>query len=110
MASTNKLRFDGDTYEASLDRERLANQLGRVRRLMSDSRWRTLLEISDATGDPQSSVSARLRDLRKPRFGSLIVNRRRRGEGRRGVFEYQLPERQMDWVDQLLTLDESVSQ
>ena len=42
---------------------------------MSDSRWRTLSSISGITGDPESSISARLRDMRKPRFGSHIIER-----------------------------------
>jgi len=82
--------FGGDTYEPELDESRLKAQLNRVRKLMRDAEWRTLAEISEVTGDPQASVSARLRDHRKEQFGGHTVNRRRRGEGRRGLFEYQL--------------------
>jgi hypothetical protein len=83
--------FDGATYVAPLDHERLSKQLDRVREFMAPGAWHTLQEISDATGgDPQASVSARLRDLRKEKFGGLVVERRRRGEGRRGLFEYRL--------------------
>ncbi len=52
--------------------------------------WWTLREISQHTGDPEASISARLRDLRKARFGAHTVNRRRRGDPTKGVFEYQL--------------------
>ena len=83
--------FGGSTYEASLDRDRLARQLVRVKALMiGDGRWRTLDEIGAVTGDPPASVSARLRDLRKERFGAYVVERRRRGEPGRGVFEYRV--------------------
>jgi hypothetical protein len=82
--------FSGATYEAVHDRDRLAAQLERVRRLMQDGEWRTLFEIEAATGDPVQSISARLRDLRKERFGSHTVNRRRRGPERYGLFEYRL--------------------
>jgi len=82
--------FSGDTYQPEHDRDRLARQLGRVREAMKDQEWRTLWEIQALTGDPLQSVSARLRDFRKERFGSHTLNRRRRGEPSRGLFEYQL--------------------
>jgi hypothetical protein len=85
-----EIDFGGVTYDADLDHDRLHAQLNRVRGLMKDAEWRTLSEISAVTGDPQASVSARLRDHRKDKFGGHTVNRRRRGEGRRGLFEYQL--------------------
>lgn len=81
--------FDGSTYEPDEDHNRLTRQLARVRTLMLDGRWRTLKQIAARTHDPESSVSARLRDLRKQRFGAYLVNRRRR---ERGLFEYQLRE------------------
>lgn len=83
-------RFDGAVYESKFDLERLTGQLQRVFNLMRDGKWRTLEEISKATGDPQASVSAQLRHLRKPRFGAHEVNKRARGERSRGLFEYQL--------------------
>lgn len=43
---------------------------------MADGKWRTLQEISEITGDPEASVSARLRDLRKFEHGSNTVSRR----------------------------------
>jgi hypothetical protein len=82
--------FDGKTYVPERDRPRLNAQLVRVARVMADERWRTLAEIERACGDPQSSVSARLRDLRKPRFGSSDVERRTRGEAKRGLHEYRV--------------------
>jgi hypothetical protein len=49
--------------------------------------WRTLREIEVALGFPQASISARLRDLRKPSFGGFVVKRRRRSSG---TWEYQV--------------------
>jgi hypothetical protein len=80
----------GKTFDAEMDGQRLAKQHKRVKEFMADGQWRTLEEIHQATGDPESSVSARLRDLRKPQHGGHIVERRRRGEGHRGLFEYRL--------------------
>lgn len=79
--------FDGATFERKQDHGRLAAQLSRVKALMLDHQWRTLPEIEQETGDPQASVSARLRDLRKKKFGGYDVTRRRRGPG---LFEYRI--------------------
>lgn len=72
---------DGDTYESQRDKVRLNEQQLRVFEAMQDGAWRTLGEISEATGDPEASVSARLRDLRKPKFGGFTVERRYVGQG-----------------------------
>lgn len=45
---------------------------------MKDGKARTLKEIEDITGDPQSSISAQLRNLRKASFGSHVVTKQRR--------------------------------
>lgn len=82
--------FHGETYNESLDKKRLALQLMRVFELMKDGKWRTLQEIADVVHAPTQSVGARLRSLREEQFGAHTVNRRRKGEGRRGLFEYQL--------------------
>jgi hypothetical protein len=83
-------RFDGAAYDPALDHDRLSKQLGRVFDLIRDGRWRTLREMAAATGDPESSISAQLRHLRKPRFGSYVVEKRRRGLPDSGCFEYRL--------------------
>lgn len=69
--------FDGATYRHALDHERLGAQLLRVAQLMGDGGWRTLREIARTTDDPEASVSARLRDLRKRKFGGYTVERER---------------------------------
>jgi hypothetical protein len=84
-----KNHFDGSTFDSSLDGERLTKQLEHVRKLMADQIWRTLLEIEAITGFPQASISARLRDLRKDRFGSYRVERRRRA-GPVMIWEYRV--------------------
>lgn len=79
---------DGDTYEPAIDRARLGKQHREVFDLMSDGKARTLREIEDATRYPQSSISARLRDFRKRKFGGHQVDRTRRGDT--GTYEYRL--------------------
>jgi hypothetical protein len=80
---------DGATYVAPFDRDRLNRQARAVFDAMADGLWHTLSELSYATGAPEASVSARLRDLRKPRFGALEVERRRDGDAA-GTWLYRL--------------------
>ena len=78
---------DGATYDHARDGLRLAAQHQRVLAWMSDGRWHTLRELAQLTGDPEASISARLRDLRKPRFGAYQVVRE---YVERGLYRYRL--------------------
>ena len=75
------------------DAPRLGRQLVAVLRVMQDGKWHTLAGLAHATGHPEASISARLRDLRKPRFGRAVVERKR-SDG--GLFWYRLAERSSD--------------
>lgn len=79
----------GESYSRKFDFDRLNAQQARVFAVMKDGAWRTLSEISAMTSAPEASVSARLRDLRRPEFGGLTVDRKRCGEGR-GTFQYRV--------------------
>lgn len=81
---------DGGTFERKHDQARLGAQQQAVQSLMADGAWRTLREIAERLGIPEASASARIRDLRKARCGSRTVERRRRGDAKRGVHEYRL--------------------
>lgn len=86
-----KAEFDGITYDRKLDYQRLSGQLKRVFSVMVTGGWRTLSEIARETGDQsEAAISARLRDLRKTKFGSFEVERRRRGDAKKGLWEYRL--------------------
>ncbi len=82
--------FNGAGYETLADHKRLTGQIARVYECISIGHWFTLAEIAAATGDPEASVSAQLRHLRKPRFGGYRVDRRRRGGEGSGLWEYKL--------------------
>lgn len=83
--------FDGQVYDPLHDDQRMRHQLGMIFAVMMDGSWRTLGEISHVTGNlPEASVSAQLRHLRKPRFGSYVVQKRPRGYRAHGHFEYRL--------------------
>lgn len=87
--------FGGATYSEPRDRGRLRAQLDAVRDAMSrnvhvpphSSRWWTLAELEAYTGYPQASISARLRDLRKPRHGLHTVTKEYVANG---VWRYRL--------------------
>ena len=86
-----ELCFDGATYEHQFDAERLGDQARAVWNVVKDGRWRTLSEIGDSAGvRSEASISARLRDFRKDRFGAHTVNRQQRGDPSDGLFEYSV--------------------
>ena len=72
----------GPTYDKATDGERLATQmetiLQYVRGMTLGGSWLTLKEIARDTGFPEASISAQLRHLRKPQFGSWRVEKQRR--------------------------------
>jgi hypothetical protein len=86
-APTPLRAFDGHTYDPGLDYARLKGQLQRVNAFMSDGRFHTLDEIARAAGGTEASVSARLRDFRKAKYGAHAVERERVAGG---LYRYRL--------------------
>lgn len=84
------MAFDGDTFSPEHDERRLGSLLERVRELMLDGKWRSLAEIRTVAGGSEAGISARLRDLRKKKWGSYTVERRRRGDPNGGLWEYRV--------------------
>ena len=82
------MAFDGRTYEPEHDHKRLTGQLNRVYECMSNGKWWQLNGLAIWAGGTETSCSARLRDLRKPKFGSHLIDRRR--VGTTGLFEYRM--------------------
>jgi hypothetical protein len=88
--------FDGQTYDPEEDHERLTGQLLRVYEAMTDGHWRTLEDVAAririATGhrDTPAAISARIRDLRKARFGAYPVRSRRAALRGGGLWEYRI--------------------
>jgi hypothetical protein len=93
--------FDGDTYDAALDHRRLGAQALRVFSALQAGGWYTLRELATTCGDPEASISARLRDFRKRQFGWHRVEARRRGSSR-GLWEYRLVQRGMPVIQEKL--------
>lgn len=86
----NQLAFDGNTFSAELDGARLSGLLFRVFSALSSGRWMTLQELQEKAGGSLCGVSARVRDLRKPKFGGYVIERRRRGNPKSGLHEYRM--------------------
>jgi len=83
-------RFSGADYSEERDGDRLSTQLERVRDYMiGHGGWHSIRAIASSTGDPEVSVAAQVRNLRKPRYGAHIVERKRLG----GVYVYHLRRR-----------------
>lgn len=81
--------FDGEDITPQ-DDARLLSQLERIINLTQDKKWRTLREISNTAKAPEASVSATLRSLRRKKFGEHKVNKRRHGDPKHGLWEYQV--------------------
>lgn len=74
--------FQGDLFG------KLDGDVGRVFEAMKDGRRYTLRQLSGSLDIPEASVSARIRDLRKPEFGGHVIEKHALG-GRRG-YAYRL--------------------
>jgi hypothetical protein len=61
--------FDGVTISPQVDDGRLTILQGRVYSYLRSHDWVTLRQLSEACRGTETSVSARIRDLRKPRWG-----------------------------------------
>jgi hypothetical protein len=77
----------GETFDRARDGDRLNGQAADVYHYMRHGQWRTLADIAAATGAPEASVSARLRDLKKPHLGGFKIEKRYIASG---LWQYRL--------------------
>lgn len=90
--------FDGAVYEEEKDVVRLSGQIERVHTILAQSKdvWLTVSEIQIKIAneflldDPECSISAQIRNLRKERFGGYMIEKQRRGSEDSAIWEYQL--------------------
>lgn len=81
--------FDGDgDGEGAAKDYRLKKQLERVFAALAGEKWVTLEMVAAVSDAPEASVSARLRDLRKARFGGFVIEQRLTPT--EGLHEYRL--------------------
>ena len=79
----------GPAYDEHIDGKRINKQHVDIRdHMLAVAMWKTLKEIEVSLDYPQSSISAQLRHLRKPKFGEYIVEKRRRSG--KGTWEYRV--------------------
>lgn len=86
--------FDGKTFDSAADGARLRGQYMRVWQVMADGQWHTLPEIKakcdrlvGGGADTPQAISARLRDMRKTKFGGHKLDGERLGKG---LWRYRL--------------------
>jgi hypothetical protein len=91
------MNFDGETYDEELDGKRMTTQLELVREIMSDQGWHRNIEVANRIDCSESGAGARIRDLRKKKFGSWEIVRRRVAHGN-GLHEYR-------WTGQIVEPD-----
>ena len=87
------MRFNGADYNPERDDVRLTGQILRIWGVVNDGRWYTLKDIYARTGDPEASISAQLRHLRKPRFGGHIVEREYINNG---LYKYRVLSKELE--------------
>ena len=80
-------KYVGETYAKHLDETRLDTQIAKVYRMMKRSSWTSLAVLSTQCDCSEASVSARLRDLRKPQWGGHDIDKKRM-EG--GLWAYKM--------------------
>lgn len=78
---------DGATFDAARDQNRLDKQRDRVWAVLVDGLWHTSAEFEQRVGDNWASLSARVRDFRKAKFGGHTILRHCIGGG---LWEYKL--------------------
>jgi len=81
---------DGRSFDQNLDSERLSSQMDRVIEAVSDGQYHDLNSLVAKCGGTTASISARLRDLRKPKFGGHTVTSTRVGDPRSGKWVYKV--------------------
>ena len=87
-------KFSGSDYDQERDSERLSTQMERVRIALSPGHWLTVRQIADRIGDPENSIQAQLRNLRKKCNGGYIVEKEICGNG--SLYQYRMRERTAD--------------
>lgn len=77
-----------DNHMTEDDKKRIANLRAAVYEVVKDGRPRTFEQIADAIGAGKNSIpsiSARLRDFRKPEYGGYVIDKK---QIRPGLFAY----------------------
>jgi len=87
IARPSPQKFGGETYDPKLDEARLTGQLSRVYECLKDGQWWTLQRLKVTAGGSEAGISARIRDLRKSKWGAHKIERRRVSDG---LWEYRM--------------------
>lgn len=83
--SFQPVRFDSGVRLEQADHVRLGAQIARVKAVLETGRWYTVPDLQDAiwerfrVRDPEPSLSAQIRNLKKPKHGGHEIERKREG-------------------------------
>jgi len=80
-------RFGGETYDPERDRKRLTGSLLKIRVAMAPGGWWTLARLADIGECSPAAASARVRDLRKSKFGGHTIDREYVADG---IWRYRM--------------------
>ena len=80
-------KFDGDDYQHDRDFDRLKGQILDIYQVIRNGHWYTLSGLAKITKHPEASISAQLRNLRKPKFGGYTILSEHIGHG---LYKYKL--------------------
>lgn len=78
------MKFHGETFDREIDYQRLKNNTQRVFALLVDGGWHKPDQLMTVGG---ARWSARVRSLREPQFGHMMIESRRVKDG---LWEYKL--------------------
>ena len=87
----SNIKFDGDDYIHGRDKARLTGQLHKIYFYILNGKWVTLKQIAEATGAPEASISAQLRNLRKERFGGHTIEKE---FVKNGIYRYRFVQKE----------------
>jgi hypothetical protein len=93
---SKKYKFSGDDYVEARDLDPLSKQIDRVLAVMMDQKKRSVAKLQQriiekfGITDPENSLQAQLRNLRKADNGGYEVPRFRIENGGRGYYVYKL--------------------
>lgn len=68
----------------------LLEQKHRIRKIVLKGGWHTLKELSRLTGDSETSISAQLRHMKKPKHGGYVLERKAVHDRSDGLYKYRI--------------------
>lgn len=91
--------FDGETYRAAYDYDRLKNGVQKIFWILLDGQWHGTLELRDRV---MPSADTRVRDLRKPWYGMQEIQEEPDPTTKMGRYRLLLDSVEEEWARRIL--------